>query len=62
MESKAKLLGHPVHPQLIVFPLALLGMAVVFDIICGVDPAANLEAPSSLPLLRSGAGELPDIK
>ena len=33
MESRAKLFGHPVHPMLIVFPLGLLGMAVLFDII-----------------------------
>jgi uncharacterized membrane protein len=33
MESKVKLLGHPIHPMLIVFPLGLLGMSVFFDII-----------------------------
>jgi uncharacterized membrane protein len=33
MESKAKLLGHPIHQMLIVFPLGLLVTAVVFDII-----------------------------
>ena len=33
MESRTKLVGHPVHPMLIVFPLGLLGAAVVFDII-----------------------------
>jgi uncharacterized membrane protein len=33
MESRAKLLGHPIHQMLIVFPLGLLAMAVVFDII-----------------------------
>ncbi len=33
MESKAKLLGHPVHPMLIVFPLGLLATSFVFDII-----------------------------
>jgi uncharacterized membrane protein len=33
MESKAKLLGHPIHPMLIVFPLGLLATAIVFDII-----------------------------
>ena len=33
MESRAKLFGHAVHPILIVFPLGLLGTAVVFDII-----------------------------
>jgi uncharacterized membrane protein len=33
MESKVKLAGHPVHPMLIVFPLGLLGTAVIFDIV-----------------------------
>jgi uncharacterized membrane protein len=33
MESRAKLLGHPVHQILIVFPLGLLGMAVIFDVL-----------------------------
>ncbi|CAN5622548.1 DUF2231 domain-containing protein [soil metagenome] len=32
MESKSKLLGHPIHPMLVVFPLGLLSTAVVFDI------------------------------
>ncbi len=33
MESRAKLLGHPIHPMLIAFPLGLLPTAVVFDIV-----------------------------
>src|SRR5690242_13896946 len=33
MESRAKLFGHPIHQMLIVFPLGLLGMSVIFDII-----------------------------
>src|SRR3954467_5792087 len=33
MEARAKLLGHPIHQMLIVFPLGLLGMSVVFDLI-----------------------------
>ena len=33
MESKAKILGHPIHQMLIVFPLGLLATAVVFDVI-----------------------------
>ena len=33
MHSRAKLLGHPVHQMLIVFPLGLLTMAVVFDVL-----------------------------
>jgi uncharacterized membrane protein len=31
MESKVKLLGHPIHPMLIVLPLGLFIAAVVFD-------------------------------
>jgi len=33
MESRAKLFGHPIHQMLIVFPLGLLAMAVLFDVI-----------------------------
>lgn len=37
MESHAKLLGHPVHPMLIVFPLGLLPTGVAFDIAYAVS-------------------------
>jgi uncharacterized membrane protein len=33
MDSKAKLLGHPIHQMLIVFPLGLLAMAIIFDVL-----------------------------
>lgn len=33
MESRAKFLGHAIHPILIVFPLGLLATGVVFDVI-----------------------------
>lgn len=33
MESQAKAAGHPIHQQLIVFPLGLLATAVVFDVL-----------------------------
>lgn len=33
MEGKAKLLGHSLHPMLIVFPLGLLGGSVVFEVV-----------------------------
>jgi uncharacterized membrane protein len=33
VESRVKLLGHPIHPMLIVFPLGLLATAVIFDIL-----------------------------
>ena len=31
MESKAKLLGHPIHPMLVMFPIVLFSVAVLFD-------------------------------
>ena len=42
MESKAKLLGHPIHQMLIVFPLGLLSTAVIFDIIALASNNATL--------------------
>jgi uncharacterized membrane protein len=33
MRAKARLLGHPIHPMLIVFPLGLFTVAAIFDII-----------------------------
>jgi uncharacterized membrane protein len=33
MEARAKLFGHSIHQMLIVFPLGLLGMGVVFDVV-----------------------------
>ncbi|MGH2536314.1 MAG: DUF2231 domain-containing protein [Candidatus Promineifilaceae bacterium] len=38
MESKVKILGHPIHPILIVFPLGLLATAVIFDILNLIAP------------------------
>src|SRR5687768_10753326 len=33
MESRAKILGHPIHQMLIPFPFGLLATAVIFDVI-----------------------------
>jgi uncharacterized membrane protein len=41
MEAKAKLLGHPIHQMLVVFPLGLLAGSVVFDIIYLVRDSAR---------------------
>ena len=41
MESKAKLIGHPIHPMLIVFPLGLLATAVAFDIVALITRDAS---------------------
>jgi uncharacterized membrane protein len=41
MESKVRLLGHSLHPMLVVFPLGLLATAVVFDVIFLVSSAST---------------------
>jgi uncharacterized membrane protein len=41
MESRAKLLGHPIHPMLIVFPLGLLATSAAFDVVGLVQGDAN---------------------
>jgi uncharacterized membrane protein len=33
VESKVKLLGHPIHPMLVVVPLGLFVTAVIFDLV-----------------------------
>lgn len=33
MNSHVKLMGHPLHPMLVVYPLGLLSTAVIFDIL-----------------------------
>jgi len=33
METRLKLMGHPIHPMLIVLPLGLLSIGVLFDVV-----------------------------
>jgi uncharacterized membrane protein len=33
MESRVKVLGHPMHPMLVVLPLGLLSVALLFDVV-----------------------------
>jgi uncharacterized membrane protein len=42
MESRAKFLGHPVHQMLVVFPVGLLAMAAVFDVIHLMGQSAEM--------------------
>jgi uncharacterized membrane protein len=44
VESRAKLLGHPIHPMLIVFPLGLLASSVILDVLHLLTNGANLAA------------------
>ena len=53
MESKVKLLGHPIHPMLIPFPLGLLGMAVIFDLLAIVAGQTAL-GQASRPMIAAG--------
>jgi uncharacterized membrane protein len=41
MEARAKVLGHPVHQMLIVFPLGLFSTALIFDVIHLVTAGAT---------------------
>jgi len=44
MESRAKLLGHPIHPMLVVLPLGLFIGAVVFDHLPAAWPSRPVRA------------------
>lgn len=46
MESRAKVLGHPLHTMLIAFPLGLLATAVIFDVIAMVGDFPELHVAS----------------
>src|SRR5437763_4651938 len=46
MDAKAKLLGHPIHQMLIVFPLGLLATSFFFDIAWLITKRSDLAAVS----------------
>jgi uncharacterized membrane protein len=46
MESKVKLLGHPIHPTMVVFPLGLFTLAVLLDLVNLVWPNAEFAVVS----------------
>jgi len=58
MESKTKVLGHPLHPMLIVFPVGLLATAVIFDIIYLVTRNPILATVSFYMIAAGAAGGL----
>jgi len=53
MESSARALGHPIHQQLVVFPLGLLATAVVFDVLRLVTDARGF-ATASFYMIAAG--------
>ncbi len=44
MESRAKALGHPIHPMLVVYPLGLLVSATVLDVLARYTKRKDLAA------------------
>ena len=56
MESRLKILGHPVHPMLIVFPLGLLSTAVIFDVLYVLTENADLATFSYWALVAGLVG------
>jgi uncharacterized membrane protein len=46
MESSARAAGHPIHQQLVVFPLGLLATAVVFDVLGFITDAEGFATAS----------------
>jgi uncharacterized membrane protein len=53
MESKVKLLGHPIHPMLIVFPLGLLVTSLIFDIVYLITKNSSF-GPVSFWMIAAG--------
>ena len=53
MESSAKAAGHPIHQQLIVFPLGLLATAVIFDVLWLITDTAGF-ATASYYMIAAG--------
>lgn len=41
MDSKAKFLGHPLHPKLMVFPMGLLVASLFFDVLYAITGAGG---------------------
>lgn len=58
MESRAKLLGHPIHPMLVVFPLGLFATSVIFDVIHLVTDNPELSLVSYWMILSGVIGGL----
>lgn len=56
MESHAKFLGHPVHQQLVAFPVGLLATSVLFDLIHLAGGGATLAVAAFWMLVAGLAG------
>ncbi|MFC0032276.1 DUF2231 domain-containing protein [Micromonospora chaiyaphumensis] len=58
MESRAKSMGHAIHPILIVFPLGLLATAVIFDILYLITDRAGFQVSAAYTIAAGVIGGL----
>jgi len=56
MQSRAKLLGHAIHPMLIAFPLGLLATGVVFDILHLITDRHGFETAAAYSIAAGVVG------
>ncbi|GAA5180011.1 DUF2231 domain-containing protein [Rugosimonospora acidiphila] len=53
MQTRAKAMGHQIHPMLVAFPLGLLGTGVIFDIVFLITGRTGFEIAAAYTI---GAG------
>lgn len=58
MESRAKAMGHGIHPMLIVFPLGLLATSVIFDILYLITDRAGFQISAAYTIAAGVIGGL----
>jgi uncharacterized membrane protein len=58
MRTKARLLGHPIHPMLVAIPIGLFLLSVVFDLVAMIGRSPLLGAASFWAILGGVCGGL----
>ena len=58
METRIKLFGHPIHPMLVVFPLAMFSTAVLFDVLYFITDEDSLSVFSFWAIAAGVVGGL----
>ncbi|MFG2107243.1 DUF2231 domain-containing protein [Micromonospora chersina] len=58
MESRAKSMGHAIHPILIVFPLGLLATSVIFDILYLITDRPGFQVSAAYTIAAGVIGGL----
>jgi uncharacterized membrane protein len=56
MQSRAKAMGHQIHPMLVVFPLGLLATAVIFDILYLITDRTGFQIASAYTIAAGVIG------